>query len=52
MFLSTDGRLEARRLGLTIIGTVGILAAARQAGELDKIKPLLDRVFRQQPGAP
>ena len=42
----TDGRLEARRLGLTIIGTVGILAAARQAGELDTIKPLLDRLMK------
>jgi uncharacterized protein len=40
----TDGRLEARRLGLTIIGTVGILAAARQAGQLKKIKPLIDRL--------
>src|SRR5476651_2656194 len=27
-----DGRWEARRLGLTIIGTAGIFAAARQSG--------------------
>jgi predicted nucleic acid-binding protein len=42
----TDGRLEARRLGLTIIGTIGILAAARQAGQVKKIKPLLDRLMQ------
>lgn len=42
----SDGRLEARRLGLTIIGTVGILAAARQAGKLKQIKPLLDRLMK------
>jgi predicted nucleic acid-binding protein len=42
----TDGRLEARRLGLTIIGTVGVLAAARQAGQLKKIRPLIDRLMQ------
>jgi predicted nucleic acid-binding protein len=42
----TDGRLEARRLGLTSIGTVGILAAARKAGEFKQIKPLLDRLMK------
>ena len=42
----TDGRLEARRLGLTIIGTVGIFAAARQSGQLKKIKPLIDRLMK------
>jgi len=42
----TDGRLEARRLGLTIIGTVGIFAAARQSGRLKKIKPLIDRLMK------
>jgi predicted nucleic acid-binding protein len=42
----TDGRLEARRLGLTIIGTVGILAAARQAGKFKQIKPLLDHLMK------
>jgi predicted nucleic acid-binding protein len=42
----TDGRLEARRLGLTIIGTIGVLAAARQAGQLKKIRPLLDRLMQ------
>jgi hypothetical protein len=42
----TDGRLEARRLGLTIIGTVGILASARQSRQLKKIKPLIDRLMQ------
>jgi hypothetical protein len=42
----TDGRAEARRLGLATIGTVGILAGARQSGQLQKIKPLLDRLMR------
>jgi hypothetical protein len=42
----TDGRFEARRLGLTIIGTVGIFAAARQSGQLEKIKPLIDRLMQ------
>src|SRR5208282_385520 len=42
----TDGRAEARRLGLATIGTVGILAGARQSGRLQKIKPLLDRLMK------
>jgi hypothetical protein len=41
-----DGRLEARRLGLTIIGTADIFAAARQSGRLKRIKPLLDRLMK------
>jgi uncharacterized protein len=42
----TDGRAEARRLGLSVIGTAGILAGARQAGHLKQIKPLLDRLIK------
>ena len=41
-----DGRMEARRLGLAIIGTVGILVTARQSGQLKQIKPLLDRLIQ------
>ncbi|MBE0541319.1 MAG: DUF3368 domain-containing protein [Verrucomicrobia bacterium] len=41
-----EGRTAARRLGLTIIGTAGILAAARAAGHLERIKPLLDRLMQ------
>jgi predicted nucleic acid-binding protein len=42
----TDGRAAARRLGLPTIGTVGILAGARQSGRLQTIRPLLDRLMR------
>ena len=42
----TDGRTEARRLGLPTIGTVGILASARKSGRLQKVKPLLDRLMK------
>src|SRR5437868_1303185 len=42
-----DGRAEAERLGLSIIGTAGILAGARQAGRLKKIKPLLDNLMHK-----
>jgi uncharacterized protein len=42
----TDGRAEARRLGLPTIGTVGILASARKSGRLQKVKPLLDRLMK------
>jgi hypothetical protein len=42
----TDGRAEARRLGLPTIGTVGIRAGARKSGRLPKIKPLLDRLMK------
>ena len=43
----TDGRAEARRLGLPTIGTVGILASARKSGRLQKVKPLLDRLMKE-----
>ncbi|MDQ6631241.1 MAG: DUF3368 domain-containing protein [Verrucomicrobiota bacterium] len=43
----TDGRAAARGLGLQIIGTAGILAQARTSGQLQKIKPLLDRLMRE-----
>lgn len=41
----TEGRAAARRLGLPVIGTVGILAGARQTGRLPRIRPLLDRLM-------
>jgi predicted nucleic acid-binding protein len=41
-----EGRAAARSFGLQIIGTAGILAAARQAGHLKRIKPLLDRLIQ------
>lgn len=42
----TEGRVAARSLGLQIIGTVGILAAARQSGHLKRLRPLLDRLIQ------
>lgn len=42
-----DGRAEAERLGLSIIGTAGILGKARQSGRLRHIRPLLDRLMRE-----
>ena len=43
----TDGRAEARRLGLPTIGTIGILASARKSGRLQKVRPLLDRLIKE-----
>lgn len=42
----SDGRVAARRLGLRVIGTVGVLAGARQSGRLPTIRPLLDRLMK------
>src|SRR5579875_1334981 len=36
------GRKQAKRLGLTITGTLGVLAQAKQSGYLTTIRPLLD----------
>lgn len=38
------GRREAKRLGLRITGTLGILLKAKQQGFFDKIAPLLDKL--------
>ena len=38
------GRNAAHRLGLKIIGTLGILAAAKHAGHIAELKPLLARL--------
>lgn len=43
----TDGRAAARSLGLQVIGTAGILVQARTSGQLQKIKPLLDRLIQE-----
>ena len=42
-----EGRGVARRLGLKTLGTVGILANARQSGTLRRIRPLLEQLMRQ-----
>lgn len=38
------GRKLARRLGLTITGTLGVLVQAKQNGYISMLKPLLDKV--------
>lgn len=38
------GRLIAQRLGLRVIGTLGILLLAKQSGVIGPIQPLLDRL--------
>ncbi len=38
------GRKFAKRLGLTITGTLGILAQAKKSGYIPLLKPLLDKV--------
>lgn len=36
------GRRVARQLGIPVVGTVGVLLAARQAGDIAALAPLLD----------
>jgi len=40
------GRKLAQQLGLTITGTLGVLAQAKQQGYIPMLKPLLDKVKR------
>jgi uncharacterized protein len=37
-------RRVARRLDLALTGTLGLLLKAKQAGRIDRLKPLLDRL--------
>jgi uncharacterized protein len=41
------GRRTARRLGLPVVGTLGVLLAAKQAGLLPAIGPVIDEMIRQ-----
>ena len=43
----SDGRNEARSLGLTVTGTLGVLLRAKQAGALTVLKPVLDTLIRE-----
>jgi hypothetical protein len=36
------GRFMARRLGLEVIGVLGVLVRAKRKGHLDELKPVLD----------
>lgn len=38
------GRKLARQLGITITGTLGVLAQAKQMGVIEALKPVLDKV--------
>lgn len=37
-------RLHAKRLGLTLTGTLGVLLKAKQVGYIDAVEPLIDRL--------
>jgi len=39
-----DGRKEATRLGLTVMGTIGVLILAKQRSIINTIRPLLDEL--------
>jgi uncharacterized protein len=44
-----EGRRAAARLGLSVIGVVGVLLVAKESGKLDQIRPCLD-TLRQHAG--
>lgn len=44
----SDGRNHAKALGLTVVGTVGVLLRAKQVGKLQELKPVLDTLIRKQ----
>lgn len=39
-------RRLARRLGLSVVGTVGILLAAKRLGHLEQVQPVLDALLK------
>jgi uncharacterized protein len=41
------GRRLARRLGLPVVGTLGVLLASKQAGLLPSVAPVIDEMIRQ-----
>jgi len=43
----SDGRKQARALGLMIAGTVGVLMRGKQAGKIKELKPILDILIQQ-----
>ena len=43
-----DARLLAERLGLKVLGTVGLLLLAKRMGYIDKIKPLISELIKKK----
>ena len=43
----SDGRRQASALGLTVVGTVGVLLRAKQIGKLKELKPILTGLIQQ-----
>jgi predicted nucleic acid-binding protein len=42
------GRQQAEALGLMVLGVTGVLLAAKRAGLVSKVRPLLDRLARRR----
>lgn len=42
-----DGRAAARRLGLSVIGVLGVLIRAKEKGLVSKVAPLLERLRKE-----
>jgi uncharacterized protein len=43
----SDGRAQARSLGVPVTGTLGVLLRAKQVGTVPALKPLLDTLIAQ-----
>jgi uncharacterized protein len=43
----SDGRAQARSLGVPVTGTLGVLLRAKQTGAVPALKPLLDTLIAQ-----
>lgn len=42
-----EGRKVAKSLGLKVIGILGVLLRAKQAGELESLQPVIDKLINQ-----
>ena len=43
----SDGRKQARALGLVVTGTLGVLLLGKQSGRVSALKPILDVLIQQ-----
>jgi uncharacterized protein len=41
------GRRAAAALGLSVVGTLGVLLAAKRMGHIAEVRPLVDELLRQ-----